>query len=122
MTSVQMTGAGICAFMAWWSAMLIRSARRQRRWPRTQARFLGLSRWGARCRVAFVLPDGTEVTTSSALDGQAHVPASGNAVAIVYDPCNPTRCEPAMTAGGIAVLRLLAVTAMAGGVVIALWG
>ena len=122
MTSQQLAGAGICAFLAFWNAMLIRSARRQRRWSRAEARCLGLSHWGIRCRLSFVLPDGTEVTTSSSIDAEAPLPAPGNALAIVYDPANPVRCEPAMTAGEIAVLRLLAFAAMAGGIVMLVWG
>jgi len=122
MTGLQATGAGVCAFMVWWNATLIRSARRQRRWFRAEARFLGVSRCGMRWRLGFVLPDGTEVTTSTTIDGDAPRPAPGGAVAIVYDPDRPVRCEPAATAGEIAVLRLIGFAAMAGGVALLVWG
>lgn len=122
MTALQVAGAGICTFMAFWNATLIRSARRQRRWSRTEARFLGSSRWGTRWRLGFILPDGTEVTTSTGIDGEAPRPVPGGAVAIVYDPEAPTRCEPAMTAGTIATLRLIGFAAMAGGVALLVWG
>ena len=122
MTGLQAAGAGICAFMVWWNATLIRSARRQRRWFGAEARFLSPSRWGTRWQLGFVLPDGTEIITSTSIDGDAPRPAPGGAVVIVYDPDRPERCEPAITAGEIAVLRLIGFAAMAGGVVTLVWG
>lgn len=122
MTGLQAAGAGICAFMVWCNAMLIRSARRQRRWFRAEARCLGASRWGTRWQLGFVLPDGTEVTTSTSIDVEAPRPALGGAVAIVYDPDRPVRCEPAITAGEIAILRFIGFAAMAGGAAMLVWG
>ena len=86
MTALQVLGAVISAFMLWWNATLIRSARRQRRWFGAEARFLSPSRWGTRWQLGFVLPDGTEIITSTSIDGDAVPPIAGG----LTNPANPT--------------------------------
>ncbi len=122
MTAVQVAGAAISAFMVWWKVTLIRSARRQQRWHHTEARIIGTSRWRQRYRLRFAATDGGEVSASCGTDADGPRLAPGEMLAIVYDPNDPTRCEPAMTQAMIAGLRLIGVAAMAGGVAMLVWG
>jgi hypothetical protein len=122
MTALQLMGAMLAVFMLWWNASLIRSTARQRRWPRTEAQVLAVQWWGTRCRLRFVLPDGTEVESSCGIDPEAPRPVRGDRVPVVYDPCRPARCELAMAATEIAGLRLIGFAAMAAGVVMVVWG
>jgi hypothetical protein len=115
-------GRMLAVFMLWWNASMIRSTARQRRWPRTEAHVLALVWWGARCRLRFVLPDGTEVATSCGIDPEAPRLARGDRLVVVYDPRGPARCEFAMAATEIAGLRLIGFAAMAGGVAMVVWG
>lgn len=122
MTALQLTDGAIAAFILWWNATLIRSTARQRRWPRTEARVLAVRWWGGRCRLRFVLPDGTEVATSCDIDPEVPRPARGDRLGVVHDPRRPARCEPAMDAVALAGLRRIGFAAMAGGVAMAAWG
>jgi len=122
MTALQLMGGTIAAFMLWWNATLIRSTARQRRWPHTEAQVLAVRWWGGRCRLHFVLPDGTEVATTCDIDPEAPRLAQGDRLGVVYDPRRPARCEPAMDAMALAGLRLIGFAAMAGGVAMVVWG
>ncbi|MEO3471072.1 DUF3592 domain-containing protein [Roseomonas sp. CAU 1739] len=122
MTALQVAGVVITAFMAWWNATLIRSARRQRRWLRAEARILQETRWTRRCRFRFTAANGDEVTASCGIDPDGVRPVPGETLAVIYDPDCPARCEAAMTQGTIAGLRLMGFAAMAGGIALLVWG